>query len=81
MEINSHCLNMQFLGIFQDCMFHRNIIGDLKTFIDKYAFDVLVILANYLTEEEQTKQQIAVYSENVELCNQVSIFEKNNIFL
>ncbi|XP_059580783.1 protein prune homolog 2 isoform X1 [Alligator mississippiensis] len=55
----------------EDCMFHRNIIGDLKTFIDKYAFDVLVILANYLTEEEQTKQQIAVYSENVELCNQI----------
>uniref|UniRef100_K7FTX1 Protein prune homolog 2 n=1 Tax=Pelodiscus sinensis TaxID=13735 RepID=K7FTX1_PELSI len=55
----------------EDCIFHRNITGDLKAFIDKYGFDVLVILANYLSEEEQTKRQIAVYSENVELCNQI----------
>lgn len=58
--------------MFQDCIFHRNITGDLKAFIAKYGFDVLVILANYLSEEEQTKRQIAVYSENLELCNQVS---------
>ncbi|NXQ64040.1 PRUN2 protein, partial [Anthoscopus minutus] len=55
----------------QDCIFHRSLIGDLKAFIDKYGFDVLVILANGLSDEKQTKQQIAVYSENVELGNQI----------
>ncbi|NXH49793.1 PRUN2 protein, partial [Dicaeum eximium] len=55
----------------EDCMLHRSLIGDLKAFIDKYGFDVLVILANCLSDEKQTKQQIAVYSENVELGNQI----------
>ncbi|XP_039945495.1 protein prune homolog 2 isoform X3 [Hirundo rustica] len=55
----------------EDCILHRSLIGDLKAFIDKYQFDVLVILANCLSDEKQTKQQIAVYSENVELGNQI----------
>ncbi|KFZ65011.1 Protein prune 2, partial [Antrostomus carolinensis] len=55
----------------QDCMLHRSLVGDLKAFIDKYGFDVLVILANCLSEEKQTKRQIAVYSENIELGNQI----------
>ncbi|XP_068032668.1 protein prune homolog 2 isoform X2 [Anomalospiza imberbis] len=55
----------------EDCMLHRSLIGDLKAFIDKYGFDVLVILANCLSDEEKTKQQIGVYSENVELGNQI----------
>ncbi|NWU32348.1 PRUN2 protein, partial [Dyaphorophyia castanea] len=54
----------------QDCVLHRSLIGDLKAFVDKYGFDVLVILANCLSDEKQTKQ-IAVYSENVELGNQI----------
>ncbi|XP_071657813.1 protein prune homolog 2 isoform X5 [Patagioenas fasciata] len=55
----------------EDCVLHRNLIGDLKVFIDKYGFDVLVILANCLSNEKQTKRQIAVYSENLELGNQI----------
>ncbi|XP_031951418.1 protein prune homolog 2 isoform X1 [Corvus moneduloides] len=55
----------------EDCILHRSLIGDLKAFVDKYGFDVLVILANCLSDEKQTKQQIAVYSENVELGNQI----------
>ncbi|XP_030114444.4 protein prune homolog 2 isoform X4 [Taeniopygia guttata] len=55
----------------EDCVLHKSLIGDLKAFIDKYGFDVLVILANCLSDEKQTKQQIAVYSENVELGNQI----------
>ncbi|XP_031458240.1 protein prune homolog 2 isoform X1 [Phasianus colchicus] len=55
----------------EDCLLHRNLIGDLKAFIYKYGFDVLVILANSLSDEEQTKRQIAVYSENLELGNQI----------
>nr|XP_060618155.1 protein prune homolog 2 isoform X2 [Anolis sagrei ordinatus] len=55
----------------EDCLLHRNITGDLKAFVDKYGFDVLVILARYLSEEEQEKRQIAVYSENMELGNQI----------
>ncbi|XP_052556711.1 protein prune homolog 2 isoform X1 [Tympanuchus pallidicinctus] len=55
----------------EDCLLHRNLIGDLKAFIYKYRFDVLVILANSLSDEEQTKRQIAVYSENLELGNQI----------
>ncbi|XP_067172151.1 protein prune homolog 2 [Apteryx mantelli] len=55
----------------EDCVLHRSLVGDLKAFIDKYGFDVLVILANYLSDEEQTKRQIAVYSENLELGNQI----------
>ncbi|KAL8203299.1 UNVERIFIED_CONTAM: hypothetical protein K2H54_047404 [Gekko kuhli] len=45
--------------------------GDLKAFVDKYNFDVLVILASYLSEGGQEKRQIAVYSENMELGNQI----------
>ncbi|XP_014798143.1 PREDICTED: protein prune homolog 2 isoform X2 [Calidris pugnax] len=55
----------------EDCVLHRSLIGDLKAFLDKYGFDVLVILANCLSEEKQTKRQIAVYSENLELGNQI----------
>ncbi|XP_064902016.1 protein prune homolog 2 isoform X2 [Columba livia] len=55
----------------EDCVLHRSLIGDLKVFIDKYGFDVLVILANCLSNEKQTKRQIAVYSENLELGNQI----------
>ncbi|NWU14631.1 PRUN2 protein, partial [Cephalopterus ornatus] len=54
----------------QDCTLHRSFVSDLKAFTDKYGFDVLVILANCLSEEKQSKQ-IAVYSENVELGNQI----------
>lgn len=53
-------------------MVHRSLIGNLKAFIDKYGFDVLVILASGLSDEKQTKRQIAVYSENLEIGNQVS---------
>ncbi|XP_053909818.1 protein prune homolog 2 isoform X1 [Cuculus canorus] len=55
----------------EDCVLHRSLIGDLKAFIDKYGFDVLVILANCLSDEKKTRRQIAVYSENVELGNQI----------
>ncbi|KAM6227750.1 protein prune homolog 2 isoform 4-T4 [Spheniscus humboldti] len=55
----------------EDCVLHRSLIGDLKAFIDKYGFDVLVILANCLSDEKQAKRQIAVYSENLELGNQI----------
>ncbi|KAL9821831.1 protein prune homolog 2 isoform 2-T2 [Geothlypis trichas] len=55
----------------EDCILHRSLIGDLKAFVDKYGFDVLVILANCLSDEKQAKQQIAVYSENIELGNQI----------
>ncbi|POI30499.1 hypothetical protein CIB84_005751 [Bambusicola thoracicus] len=66
-----NALTSKFLTLFQDCVLHRNLIGDLKAFIFKYGFDVLVILANSLSDEEQTKRQIAVYSENLELGNQI----------
>ncbi|KAM6230303.1 protein prune homolog 2 isoform 2-T2 [Porphyrio hochstetteri] len=55
----------------EDCVLHRSLVGDLKAFLDKYGFDVLVILANCLSDEKQTKRQIAVYSENLELGNQI----------
>ncbi|XP_009472641.1 PREDICTED: protein prune homolog 2 [Nipponia nippon] len=55
----------------EDCVLHRSLVGDLKAFIDKYGFDVLVILANCLSDEKETKRQIAVYSENLELGNQI----------
>ncbi|KAM8792881.1 protein prune homolog 2 [Eudromia elegans] len=55
----------------EDCVLQRSFLRDLKAFIDKYGFDVLVILANYLSDEEETRRQIVVYSENLELGNQV----------
>ncbi|KAJ7410923.1 hypothetical protein BTVI_51693 [Pitangus sulphuratus] len=62
---------LSLYSLSQDCALHRSLFGDLKAFIDKYGFDVLVILANCSSEEKQTKQQIAVFSENVELGNQI----------
>ncbi|XP_006835072.1 PREDICTED: protein prune homolog 2 [Chrysochloris asiatica] len=55
----------------ENCMFHRNITSDLKAFADKYGFDVLILLASYQSEEQLPRQQIAVYSENLELCSQI----------
>ncbi|XP_063996985.1 protein prune homolog 2 isoform X1 [Pogoniulus pusillus] len=55
----------------EDCVLQRSLIGELKAFVDKYGFDVLVILANCVSDEKQTKRQIAVYSENSELGNQI----------
>uniref|UniRef100_A0A452R7V1 DHHA2 domain-containing protein n=1 Tax=Ursus americanus TaxID=9643 RepID=A0A452R7V1_URSAM len=59
------------LLLFQNCMFHSNISSDLKAFADKFGFDVLILLATYLSEEEQPRRQIAVYSQNLELCSQI----------
>ncbi|XP_058927176.1 protein prune homolog 2 isoform X3 [Kogia breviceps] len=55
----------------EDCTFHSSITSDLKAFSDKFGFDVLILLANYLSEEQQPRRQIAVYSENLELCSQI----------
>ncbi|CAH2294179.1 prune homolog 2 [Pelobates cultripes] len=55
----------------KDLMSYRNIIGDLKLFLNKYGFDILLMLASYDSEAQTTIQQIAVYAENPELCNQV----------
>ncbi|XP_078241215.1 protein prune homolog 2 isoform X2 [Pogona vitticeps] len=55
----------------EDYLFCKNMTGDLKAFVHKYGFDVLVILASYLSEEEGKKRQIAIYSENMELGNQI----------
>ncbi|XP_051002170.1 protein prune homolog 2 isoform X3 [Acomys russatus] len=54
----------------EDCLFHSNITSDLKAFTDKFGFDVLILIASY-TSEEQQRQQIAVYSQNLELCSQI----------
>ncbi|XP_075415656.1 protein prune homolog 2 [Tenrec ecaudatus] len=55
----------------ENCIVHRNITSDLKTFTDKYGLDALVLLASYLSEEQQPRRHIAVYSENLELCSQI----------
>ncbi|XP_032283559.1 protein prune homolog 2 isoform X2 [Phoca vitulina] len=55
----------------EDCMFHSSVSTDLKAFADKFGFDVLILLASYLLEEEQPRRQIAVYSQNLELCSQI----------
>ncbi|XP_070287570.1 protein prune homolog 2 isoform X3 [Myotis yumanensis] len=55
----------------ENCVFHGNITSDLKAFADKFGFDVLILLASYLSEEQQPRRQIAVYSENLELCSQI----------
>ncbi|XP_059115908.1 protein prune homolog 2 isoform X1 [Peromyscus eremicus] len=55
----------------EDCLFHSNITSDLKAFTDKFGFDVLILIASYMTTEGQPKQQIAVYSQNLELCSQI----------
>ncbi|XP_074217830.1 protein prune homolog 2 isoform X1 [Camelus bactrianus] len=56
---------------FENCTFHSSITSDLKAFADKFGFDVLILLASYLSEEQQPRRQIAVYSGNLELCNQI----------
>lgn len=70
-KLSGLTLISNFLMLFQNCVFHGNITSDLKAFADKFGFDVLVLLASYLSEEQQPRQQIAVYSENLELSSQV----------
>ncbi|XP_075454743.1 protein prune homolog 2 isoform X5 [Ascaphus truei] len=67
----------------EDLISYRNIIGDLKIFLDKYGFDILILLASCTSEEQITIRQIAVYSENPELCNQIccELEECQNPFL
>ncbi|XP_033613619.1 protein prune homolog 2 isoform X2 [Fukomys damarensis] len=55
----------------EDCVFHSSITSDLKTFTDKFGFDVLVLFSSYLSEDQQPRRQIAVYSQNLELCSQI----------
>ncbi|XP_053779589.1 protein prune homolog 2 isoform X2 [Desmodus rotundus] len=55
----------------ENCMFHSGITRDLKAFTDKFGFDVLILLASHLPEEQQPSRQVAVYSENLELCSQI----------
>ncbi|XP_047380212.1 protein prune homolog 2 isoform X3 [Sciurus carolinensis] len=55
----------------ENCLFHSNITSDLKAFTDKFGFDVLILFASYLSEEQQPRRQIAVYSQNLELCSQI----------
>ncbi|XP_058513374.1 protein prune homolog 2 isoform X2 [Ochotona princeps] len=55
----------------ENCEFHSSITSDLKTFADKFGFDVLILFASYLSEEQQPRRQIAVYSQNLELCSQI----------
>ncbi|XP_021098372.1 protein prune homolog 2 isoform X2 [Heterocephalus glaber] len=55
----------------ENCVFHSNIAGDLKAFTEKFGFDVLVLFSSYLSEDQQPRRQIAVYSQNLELCNQI----------
>ncbi|XP_053512343.1 protein prune homolog 2 [Artibeus jamaicensis] len=55
----------------ENCMFHSNITRDLKAFTHKFGFDVLILLASYPPEEQQPRRQLAVYSENLELCSQI----------
>lgn len=54
----------------ENCMLN-NIASDLKAFADKFGFDVLLLLADFLSEDQQPRRQIAVYSENLELCGQI----------
>nr|XP_019592214.1 PREDICTED: protein prune homolog 2 isoform X3 [Rhinolophus sinicus] len=55
----------------ENCVFHSSITSDLKAFTDKFGFDVLILLASDLSEEWQPRRQVAVYSENLELCSQI----------
>ncbi|XP_054438982.1 protein prune homolog 2 [Pteronotus mesoamericanus] len=55
----------------ENCLFHSNITKDLKAFTDKFGFDVLILLTSYPSEEQQPRRQVAVYSENLELCSQI----------
>ncbi|XP_019503839.1 PREDICTED: protein prune homolog 2 isoform X3 [Hipposideros armiger] len=55
----------------ENCVFHSSVTSDLKAFTDKFGFDVLILLASDLSEERQPRRQIAVYSENLELCSQI----------
>ncbi|XP_006527209.1 protein prune homolog 2 isoform X4 [Mus musculus] len=54
----------------EDYLLHGNITSDLKAFTDKFGFDVLILISSF-TWEEQQRQQIAVYSQNLELCSQI----------
>ncbi|GAB1302255.1 Protein prune homolog 2 [Apodemus speciosus] len=54
----------------EDCLLHSSITSDLKAFTDKFGFDVLILISSF-TAEEQQRQQIAVYSQNLELCSQI----------
>uniref|UniRef100_A0A8C5ZD76 Protein prune homolog 2 n=1 Tax=Marmota marmota marmota TaxID=9994 RepID=A0A8C5ZD76_MARMA len=55
----------------ENCLFHSSITSDLKAFTDKFGYDVLILFASYLSEEQQPRRQVAVYSQNLELCSQI----------
>lgn len=79
-KLSSLTLISNCLLLFQNCVFHGNITSDLKAFADKFGFDVLILLASYLSEEQKPRQQIAVYSENLELSSQVRISSNPDTF-
>ncbi|XP_069891882.1 protein prune homolog 2 isoform X2 [Dipodomys merriami] len=54
----------------ENCLFHSNVASDFKAFTDKFGFDVLILFASCLSEQ-LPRRQIAVYSQNLELCSQI----------
>nr|XP_013010498.1 protein prune homolog 2 isoform X3 [Cavia porcellus] len=55
----------------ENCVFHSSITSDLKAFAEKFSYDALILFSSYLSEGQQPRRQIAVYSQNLELCSQI----------
>ncbi len=64
-----------FQSLFQDW---HSYVDDLKAFSDRHGYDGLVVLLSISGPCHHPYQQVAVYSNNTDILNQVSKMEDNN---
>ncbi|GCC25099.1 hypothetical protein chiPu_0003504 [Chiloscyllium punctatum] len=48
-----------------------NVVDDLKVFTGRLGYDILVLMTFFLNEGGEAIQQVAIYTDNDELCNRI----------
>ncbi|XP_051876602.1 protein prune homolog 2-like [Pristis pectinata] len=55
----------------EDFLSRPNLIEDLKNFTGRYGYDILVLLTIFFGEGGEAIRQLAIYTDNDELCNRM----------
>uniref|UniRef100_UPI00398F6118 protein prune homolog 2-like isoform X2 n=1 Tax=Pristiophorus japonicus TaxID=55135 RepID=UPI00398F6118 len=55
----------------EDFLSRPNLIDDFKIFTGRHGYDILVLMTIFLSEGGETTRQVAIYTDNDELCNRI----------
>ncbi|XP_048382790.2 uncharacterized protein LOC125450743 isoform X2 [Stegostoma tigrinum] len=48
-----------------------NVVDNLKVFTGRHGYDILVLMTSFLNEGGEAVRQVAIYTDNYELCNRI----------